>query len=337
MSLTGLNKTILVWLLICVSVSAQTPTVVYETSANYSGKFVQTPFEYGDEIVLMGTNRVVTQIQIEYFSAFVPSGDELARLRFYENTGPAWMRNKDYLMPASPPLWEATFPVGLGFNTATITVPYIQVPGRFTWTVQFFGIAMTPTDHAGLLIYGPPVIGSSFNDYWEHRNDGWIPLRVGGVTNNFACKILAVDAAPALPNLTTRIEGNTLRLSWPATATGFYLESRPGVDVGVWAPVTPLALRIGDFFETSVPIESGSRAFRLNTKPEPPLLISAENGSVRLRWSAAVGGQTLQTKSALESSTWTDIASPSRPNGDYYETTVTTGSGAQFFRLVKKI
>lgn len=336
MSAVRFAKTLLVAILISTSVFAQTPSVVYETSTNYSGNFVQTTNECGDEIILLGNKRVITQIQIEYFGKFAPSGDEVARIRFYENTGPAWMGNNDYRTPASPPLWETTFPVGLGFNTATISVPYVQVPLRFTWTVQFFGIGMTPTDHAGLLIYGPPLVGSSFNDYWEQKTNSWIPLRVPGLTNNFACKILAVDAAPPPPSVMTTIDGNSLRLSWPATAAGFYLESKPAVDRGLWEPVVPLALRVGDFFQTTVPIGSGNRLFRLNTKPEPPLLISAQNGSVRLRWSAAIGGQTLQTKSAAEASTWTDLATPSRPIGDYYEATVPIGATVQFFRLVKK-
>jgi hypothetical protein len=337
MSLSRLGKTIAAFFLICASLRAQTATVVYETSTNYSGKFNVSTNEYGDEIILMGNKHVITQMQIEYFGDFVPTGDEVARVRFYANTGPAWKGNTQFLTPANPPLWEATFPVGLGFNTATIAVPYVSVPLRFTWTVQFFGIPMNSTEKAGLLIYGDPIVGSSFNDYWELLPEGWVPERIPGVPkNNFAAKLMAVDAAPPPPSLTTTVEGNTFRLSWPATAIGFYLESRPGVDGGVWSQVTPLALRVGDFFQTTVPIESGNRYFRLNNKPEPPLLITAENGSVRLRWSSAIGGQTLQTKSAVESSTWTDVATPSRPIGDYYEVIVPTSAEVQFFRLVKK-
>jgi hypothetical protein len=337
MSVTPLAKSLLVAILICASVFAQTPAVVYETSTNYSGQFLQTANEYGDEITLLGNKRFITQIQIEYFGKFTPNGDEVARLRFYQNTGPNWMGHRDYPTPASPPLWETTFPVGLGFNTATIAVPNVQVPLNFTWTVQFFGIEMTATDHAGLLIYGDPIVGTSWKDYWELRPEGWVPMQIQGQRVNFACKILALDAAPLPPSLTTTIDGNSLRLSWPAaTATGFYLESRPAVDSGVWAPVLPIALRVGDFYQITIPIEAGNRLFRLNTKPQPPLLISAQNGSVRLRWSSAVGGQIVQTKTSAASSTWTDVPTPSRPNGDFYEVTVPTSSDMQFFRLVKK-
>lgn len=337
MSVTRLGKSFAAFLLICASVRAQTPTVVYETSTNYSGKFNVSANEYGDEIILMGNKSVLTQMHIEYFGDFTPTGDEVARVRLYQNTGPGYGGSSQFLTPANPPLWETTFPVGLGFNTATITVPYVKVPLRFTWTVQFFGIAMNGTEKAGLLFYGDPIVGSSFNDYWELTPSGWVAQRIPGVPkNNFAAKFLAVDAAPPPPSLTTTVEGDSLRLSWPATQAGFYLETRLGVDGGVWEPVMPLALRVGDFFQTTVSIESGDRFFRLNTKPQPLLLISAENGSVRLRWSSAIGGQALQRKSAIESSTWSDVATPSRPIGDYYEVRVRTEAEVQFFRLVKK-
>jgi hypothetical protein len=337
MSVVPFAKSVLVAILICASIHAQTPTVVYECSTNYTGKFNQSANEYGDEITLLGNKRVITQIQIEYFAAFVPSGDEVARLRFYENSGPLWMNNKDYKTPLSPPLWETTFPVRTGFNTATISVPNVTVPLRFTWTVQFFGIAMTTTDHAGLLLYGDPTIGSSFNDFWELRATGWSPVRIPGIPkNNFAAKIMAVESAPPPPALSVAVEGNNLRLSWPAGTSGLVLETRASVDSGYWEPVLPFALQVGTVFQTAVPIGPGNRIFRLNSNPQPPLLVTAQAGSVRLRWSAAVGGQTLQASSTLNPIDWTDLPTPSRPIGDYYESSVPTDSPFRFFRLVKK-
>ena len=336
MSVVPFAKSLLVGILICASVRAQSPTVVYECSTNYTGQFNQSVNEYGDEIILFGNKRVITQIQFEYFAAFVPSGDEVGRLRFYENSGPAWMGNKDYQTPTSPPLFETTFPVRVGFNTATITVPNITVPLRFTWTVQFFGIAMTSTDYAGLLFYGNPTIGSSFKDYWELRSTGWVPLLIPGIPrSNFAAKITAVDAAPALPSVSVAVEGSNLRLSWPATSTGLTLESREDINTGYWEPVLPFPLQVGSVFQTTVPIGSGNRIFRLNSSPQPPLLVTAQAGSVRLRWSAAVGGQTLQGTTSLGSTNWTDLPTPTRPVGDYYESSVPLDSPFQFFRLKK--
>lgn len=334
MSVTLFARNLIAALCLCAPVFGQTPVVVYETSTNYSGKYNQSLNEYGDEIILFGNKRVVTQIQIEYFAAFVPSGDEVARIRFYENTGPAWMGNNDYKRPASPPLWETTIPVGIGFNTATITVPNVKVPFRFTWTVQFFGIAMTATDHAGLLIYGDPIVGSSFNDFWELKAGDWVPVRYGDVPkNNFAARILAVDTAPPPPSLSVVANGGNVTVSWPATATGMYLESRPAVDGGVWTPVYPQGLQVGTVFQISVPASESARIFRLNSQPQTPLTVIASVESVRVRWSAAVGGQKLQTKSSMADTVWVDLPTPTRPVGDYYEAVLPVTNGSGFFRL----
>src|SRR5207253_2104458 len=108
--------------------------------------------------------------------SFTPNGDELGRVRFYSNTGPIWNGNPDYHTPASPPLFEGTFPLAQGYQTAVVTVPNVVVPDDFTWTVQFLGVAQTTTDRAGLLFYGTPTVGASYDDFWENLPTGWGPL-----------------------------------------------------------------------------------------------------------------------------------------------------------------
>jgi hypothetical protein len=336
MSVAPFVRALFVALSLCAPVFGQTPVVVYETSTNYSGQYNQSANEYGDEIILFGNKRVVTQIQIEYFASFVPSGDEFARIRFYENTGPGWMGSEQYRTPASPPLWETTFPVGIGFNTATITVPNVKVPLRMTWTVQFFGIDLVASERAGLLIYGPPIVGSSFKDFWELRNGAWLPLKIPGIeTTNFAARILAIDEVPPPPGLSFNVSGGNLIVSWPATATGMYLESRPGVDSAVWMPVYPQGLQVGNVFQVSIPMSEEMRIFRLNSQPQTPLTIIASAENVRVRWSAAVGGQKLQTKASINDTAWVDLPTPTRPTGDYYEVTVAATNSSGFFRLSK--
>jgi hypothetical protein len=320
---------------VCIRIHAQSPVIVYEDSTNYSGKFNQLLNEYGDEITLAGTARLVTQFQFEYFGGFTPAGDESARVRFYSNTGPPWI-NTNYVTPAATPLFETTIPVGTGFNTATITVPYVNVPDTFTWAIQFFGITMTPNDTAGLLFYGVPTVGKSFiNDYWEHRPNGWTPVKTFGVTNNFAAKVVAVDGIPPSPTLSVAVNGGNIIVSWPATVTGVYLESRPAVASGAWTPVYPQALRVGDVFQATIPMTDKAQIFRLNSQPQPPLTVIAVADGVHIRWSAAVGGQKLQTKTSLTDANWTDVATPTRPVGSYYEVVVPTTASSGYFRLVR--
>jgi len=311
---------------------AQSEVVVYEDSTSYSGKFNQSANEYGDEINLSGTARFVTKFQFEYYGGFTSQGDESARLRFYSNTGPAWMGTKDWITPAATPLFETILPLGTGFNTATVAVPYVQVPDHFTWTIQFFGVTMTAGDTAGLLFYGAATLGKSFNDYWELLPVGWTPERVGGVTNNFAAKVMAVDAAPTAPTLSVGKNGGNLIVSWPATMNGLYLESKPAADTSAWTPVYPQALRVGDIFQASIPIDEGMRIFRLNSQPQPPLTVVAQSDGVHIRWSAAIIGQKLQSKASLSDSAWVDIPTPSRPVGDYFEAVIPTTNTSAFFR-----
>jgi hypothetical protein len=338
MSVLRLAKLFIAVISFGASIRAQTPVVVYDNSTNYSGRFNHTLNEYGDEIRLDGTARYITQFQFEYYGGFTPTGDESARVRFYSNTGPAWMNTKDWITPAATPLFETVIPLQTGFNTATISVPYVQVPDHFTWTVQFFGVTMTTDDSAGLLFYGAPTLGFSFNDYWELLPIGWTAMRVSTVPkNNFAAKVMAVDAVPPPPVLSFAASGTSMLVSWPANFSGLYLESKAAVDSGVWTPVYPQPLRVGDVFQTSIPTGDGTRIFRLNSQPQPPLTILAGADSVRVRWSAAVGGQKLQMRTSMTAGSWTDVPTPTRPTGDYYEATISGANtnAAAFFRLAR--
>ena len=338
MSVTRFAKSLLLGVLFCASVCAQTPVVVYEDSASYSGTFNLSANEYGDEIVLAGNSHYVTQFEFEYVGNFISQGDEKARIRFYENTGPGWMGSSQYPTPAATPIWETVVPLSSGFNTATITVPYVYVPLRFTWTVKFFGLNMTPTDNAGLLFYGKPIVGSSFNDYWDLEAAGWTPVRIPGLAitnNNFAAKIMAVSAAPPPTPLSVSLNAGNMVVSWPVGLTNFWLEGRADVKTGVWEPVLPLALQVGNVFQTTIPIGAGNRIFRLNSQPKPPIAVSPASGGLKIQWSAAVGGQKLQMKNSLADATWTDLPTPTRPTGDVYQTTVQTGNATAFFRLTR--
>src|SRR4051812_49303027 len=81
----------------CLPIYGQLPAIVYEDSTNYSGQFNHSANEYGDEIILAGTARLVTQFQFEYYGSFTPDGNESARLRFYSNTGTDWMNRKYWI------------------------------------------------------------------------------------------------------------------------------------------------------------------------------------------------------------------------------------------------
>jgi hypothetical protein len=107
------------------------------------------------------------------------------------------------------------------------------------------------------------------------------------------------------------------------------------VDGGVWTQVYPQALQVGNVFQTTIPIGAENRIFRLNSQPQPPMTILASVDGVHVRWSAAVGGQKLQSKANIADATWTDLPTPTRPTGDFYEAVIPAGNNSAFFRLTK--
>lgn len=236
--------------------------IVYDNSTTYLETDYESTNEYGDEVILEGTSRVVTEIQLEYYADFVRSGDELLRLRFYANTGPIWNGHADYRMPASPPLYEDTFQVSTGFQVLVVTVPNILVPDHFTWTAQFLGISQaTTTDRAGLLMFDPPSVGQSFDDFWELLPEGWAPLARTDVKNNFGARILAI---PGAPTLTISKSGNNVVISWPTTAN-FVLQSNANLSTTPWTPVNQTPTIMGSNSQVTLPIGAANLFFRLSS------------------------------------------------------------------------
>jgi hypothetical protein len=259
-------RTIVLILTLCGWRAGLAADIVYDNSLTYLNRDYETTDEYGDEVILGGTSRVITEIQIEYYADFVRNGDELLRLRFYQNTGPIWNGNPDYKTPALPPLYEDTFQISTGFQVLVVTVPNILVPDHFTWTVQFLGISQTSTnDRAGLLLFDPPTVGQSFDDFWELLPDGWAPFDTEGdvVKDNFGARILAV-AATSAPKLIITKSGNNVLISWPTTA-GYVLQTTSNLSSNTWTPVNQTPVISGANSQVTLPAGTGIQLFRLRS------------------------------------------------------------------------
>jgi len=188
----------------------------------------------------------------------------LLRLRFYENTGPIWQGHPEYKIPASPPLYEDTFQISTGFQVLVVTVPNILVPDHFTWTVQFLGISQTSTnDRAGLLLFDPPSVGQSFDDFWELLPSGWAPLDTQNLKDNFGARILAISGTTA-PRLTITKSGNNVIISWPTT-TGYVLQTTTNLTSNTWTLVTQTPVISGANSQVTLPAGTGIQFFRLRS------------------------------------------------------------------------
>jgi hypothetical protein len=186
--------------------SAMAQSIVYDNSAaaNYLGKQVngtQLPVgttEFGDEIKLAGTDRSLTDFKVEIFAALTAVGGETATLRLYANTGP------DFAPGAPTPAATALYtsgPISLVNGVQTLSAPGIAgtvVPGDLTWTIEVTGLGVGET--AGLNLYNPPTVGSSFSDFWVKSGGAWSlnTLDSGATPANFGAQVTAVPEASSV-------------------------------------------------------------------------------------------------------------------------------------------
>ena len=166
--------------------------IVYDNLANSLTNYFPTTLESGDQITLAGTERTLSQFTFEYFFSGATASTQTWTLRLYANDGTTNSPGTELF--ASPPR-----PVTLGangFNSETIGFPLssnlITLPDTFTWTVQFSNLGAG--EDAGLRLFGPPTVGSSFNDFWQKDATGaWSLMQVGGVAfSDFAARVSAV-------------------------------------------------------------------------------------------------------------------------------------------------
>ncbi|GEM_PF-2202863 len=66
------------------------------------------------------------------------------------------------------------------------------------------------------------------------------------------------------PMLSIELAGNNVLISWPAPATGFVLQHKESVELGVlWDPIAGPYPQVGDEFHVLVPTVDASRFYRL--------------------------------------------------------------------------
>lgn len=145
--------------------------VVYANSTNDLGiRFNIGSAEVGDEIVLAGTSRLITNFIFQYWGENF-SGNESARVRFYANDGTNAPAGPSILVPKTLLYDSGTFSVSatprstLIFDQATLNGG-VLVPDSFTWSVQFFGVESG--ESAGVDLYSPPTVGGNYLEYWEN-------------------------------------------------------------------------------------------------------------------------------------------------------------------------
>jgi hypothetical protein len=184
-------------------------TIVYDNltgpdEAVHSGWFDS---EMGDQVTLAGTERVLTEIAIEYRGDFLDhglDGDEFVSVQFYRNDGPAGAPGSMFYQSAPIPILSPTStndPQIFG-GTITLSLPNILAPDTFTWSIMRFGQMSTTigTDCVGLIAGGIPSTGASDDFVWyRHLGDAWTQTDLGTseleVMSNYHASISAISLA----------------------------------------------------------------------------------------------------------------------------------------------
>lgn len=147
--------------------------IIYDNTDTYLNNVVSEKREYGDQLDLGGVARRLTQIQFEYFGNFATNGDEGVKVRLYTNEDPY----DRYRKAPTTLIYESDWiPITPGFQRRLVDGLNVLLPLQtVTFTAEFKGIATNEV--AGLLFYGPPTEGYSFNEFWVRNALGaWVPI-----------------------------------------------------------------------------------------------------------------------------------------------------------------
>lgn len=170
------------------------PNAFHNGTLNVNGS-IQGPYEFGDDLTLAGTSRLVNHFVFNYFGDIVNNPTATATIRFYANDQPILdpVTGKTIQGPGSL-LWQSDpFQIVNGRVEASMSVPLVKVPDVFTFTMDAPGLTGGVGSRVGLYVSTQKAtIGSSFNDFWEKTPGGWVVSNVKPARADFSVKVEAV-------------------------------------------------------------------------------------------------------------------------------------------------
>jgi hypothetical protein len=184
-------------------------------------RYADSTVEYGDQLQLAGTARTITDIYIEYYGNFTAQGDEYARLRVYNN------KNTYDLFRKSPTdiLFESDFFKAYpGYNTYALHNLNITVPDIITLSLEFSGLGAG--EDAGFLMYSPPTVGLSYNEFWRRTTvGGWEAFLYSLTDPTFKANAsIRIVAYIAPIDLDIQVTQDTIELKWNSQGASFQIE-----------------------------------------------------------------------------------------------------------------
>jgi len=268
---------------------------------------------------------------------------------------PAWAtgyyleQNLDLTKPAG--WWLVNLPVLVsnGLNTVTVPATHGMAFFRLTQTPSTFGLMITRAGTNVILSWPASATG-----YYLEQNlsatqpGGWSlvgtpvvvtdGLNTVTVSASDGMKFFRLTTNPSPPQLTIKLSGANAIFSWPASATGYYLEQTTDLTrASGWSLVgTPVAVTDG-LNTITVPASDGMKFFRLTTNPSPPrLTIKLSGANAILSWPASATGYYLeQTTDLTRASGWSLVGLPILASNGVNSVTVPLSGSMTFYRLTQ--
>lgn len=187
-----------------MTVSAVGQEVIYQNQTTYLDRtFAAGNAWFGDEVFFGGTARTITEFAFEVWAENIAADASPAHAQLFlmRRDGPENAEPGSVLFQTDPFLIDpADVAAGNGFVTYTIDQLALDWPDQnLIWTVQFTGL--DGNENAGLTLYDPPSVGSSFSDFWRKdatAGAGWQLFSDPDVAVNFGARITAVPEPSTL-------------------------------------------------------------------------------------------------------------------------------------------
>ncbi|MEO1861606.1 MAG: DUF5011 domain-containing protein, partial [Verrucomicrobiia bacterium] len=211
--------------------------VVYDNPRGVEADIQFASGGIGDEFRLDGSQRIINQIQFEYFAALNPFlSDQKGVLHFYANNGP--LTGEGGSKKPGDLLFESdAFSLRAGYNMVTVSDLLVRVPEEITsvtWALEFSGL--TAIETVGLLLHDEPDSGASAGTFWLNAGTkaapDWQLQTPANGRGNFSARV----AAQTPPPLSLAVGSVVYEVGEPIEVTFSNGPGNPEDWVGIYRP-----------------------------------------------------------------------------------------------------
>jgi hypothetical protein len=240
-------------------------------------------------------------------------------------------------------------PVAVANGRSTVTLPNSGDMAffRLTRTPTRPALTITPSGNNLILSWPASAVG-----YYLVQNldatqpEGWSPVNLPIVVLNGQTTVTvpASDRVvfyrladrPSALRLTITRSGANVILSWPASATGYYLEQNPdAAQIGSWSLVETPATETNGLNVVSLPLSDGIMFFRLTQRAVGTFLRIESSGTntVVISWPETSLQYSLQQMFQIGTGNWLSMTNEPEMVGNRREVVLPASGDGALFRL----